>query len=28
VIDPSGPVRAYDPCLWHDPRGRLCLFWV
>lgn len=29
VIDPDreGPVRAYDPCLWHDPRGRLWLFW-
>ncbi len=27
VIDPSGPVRACDPSLWHDPRGRLWLFW-
>jgi|UniRef100_UPI0037843C15 hypothetical protein len=29
VIDPdgSGPVRAFDPCLWHDPQGRLWLFW-
>ena len=29
VIDPdgSGPVRAFDPCLWHDPQGRLSLFW-
>ena len=29
VIDPDGdgPVRAYDPCLWHDPTGRLWLFW-
>ncbi len=29
VIDPDreGPVRAYDPCLWHDPQGRLWLFW-
>ena len=28
VIDPPGPVRAYDPCLWHDPQGRLWLFWA
>lgn len=28
VIDPPGPVRAYDPCLWHDPKGRLWLFWA
>ena len=21
VIDPPGPVRAYDPCLWHSPDG-------
>jgi len=29
VIDPdgSGPVRAYDPCLWHSPDGRMWLFW-
>lgn len=29
VIDPDGPgpVRAFDPCLWHDPQGRLWLFW-
>lgn len=29
VIDPDGfgPVRASDPCLWLDPRGRLWLFW-
>jgi hypothetical protein len=29
VIDPDGPgpVRAFDPCLWHDPLGRLWLFW-
>lgn len=29
VIDPdgSGPVRAFDPCLWHDPQGRLWFFW-
>jgi len=30
VIDPDGdgPVRAYDPCLWHDPEGRLWWFWA
>lgn len=30
VIDPdgAGPTRAYDPCLWHDPVGRLWLFWA
>jgi predicted neuraminidase len=28
VIDPPGPVRAYDPCLWRDPSGRLWLFWA
>jgi len=28
VIDPPGEVRAYDPCLWHDPQGRLWLFWA
>jgi predicted neuraminidase len=28
VIDPKGPLRAYDPCLWHDPAGRLWLFWA
>lgn len=28
VIDPPGPVRAYDPCLWTDPDGRLWLFWA
>jgi predicted neuraminidase len=27
VIDPPGTVRAFDPCLWHDPDGRLWLFW-
>lgn len=29
VIDPdgSGPMRAFDPCLWHDPAGRMWLFW-
>lgn len=30
VVDPDGdgPVRAFDPCLWHDPGGRLWLFWA
>jgi predicted neuraminidase len=30
VVDPDGdgPVRAFDPCLWHDPKGRLWLFWA
>ena len=30
VIDPDGdgPCRAFDPCLWHDPSGRLWLFWA
>ena len=30
VIDPDGdgPVRAFDPCLWHDSDGRLWLFWT
>jgi hypothetical protein len=30
VIDPDrdGPVRAFDPCPWLDPRGRLWLFWA
>lgn len=30
VIDPDrdGPCRAFDPCLWHDPTGRLWLFWA
>ena len=30
VVDPdgAGPVRAYDPCLWVDPEGRLRLFWA
>lgn len=28
VIDPPGDVRAFDPCLWHDPTGRLWLFWA
>src|SRR5260221_628679 len=30
VLDPDrdGPVRAFDPCLWHDPSGELWLFWA
>lgn len=28
VIDPPDPVRAFDPCLLHDPTGRLWLFWA
>ena len=28
VINPPGKVRAFDPVLWHDPRGRLWLFWA
>jgi predicted neuraminidase len=28
VIDPPGPIRAFDPCLWTDPKGRLWLFWA
>lgn len=28
VIDPPGGVRAFDPCLWTDPDGRLWLFWA
>jgi predicted neuraminidase len=28
VIDPPGDVRAYDPTLWHDPQGRLWVFWA
>jgi len=28
VIDPPGMVRAYDPVLWTDPKGRLWLFWA
>ena len=29
VLDPDreGPVRAFDPCPWLDPTGRLWLFW-
>lgn len=30
VIDPDGPgpVRAFDPCLWNDPKGHLWLTWA
>ncbi|MBC2603205.1 sialidase family protein [Puniceicoccus vermicola] len=28
VIDPAGPVRAFDPVLWVDPSRRLWLFWA
>lgn len=28
TIDPPGRVRAFDPCLWHDPQGKLWLFWA
>jgi predicted neuraminidase len=30
ILDPDrdGPVRAFDPCLWHDPSGQLWLFWA
>lgn len=28
VIDPPGFVRAFDACLWLDPKGRLWLFWA
>lgn len=30
IVDPDGegPTRAYDPVLWHDPSGRLWLFWA
>lgn len=28
VIDPPGEVRAFDPCLWVDPLGRLWLCWA
>ncbi|HUW59790.1 MAG TPA: sialidase family protein [Candidatus Bathyarchaeia archaeon] len=28
VIDPPGVIRAFDPCLWHDPQSRLWLFWA
>ena len=28
VIDPPDDVRAFDPCLWVDPTGKLWLFWA
>ncbi|MDA1315798.1 MAG: sialidase family protein [Acidobacteria bacterium] len=28
VVDPTDPVRAYDPAIWTDPRGSLWLFWA
>lgn len=28
VIDPPGPVRAYDPAIWRDPSGRMWVFWA
>lgn len=28
TIELPDKARAYDPCLWHDPRGRLWLFWA
>lgn len=28
VVDPTWYVRAFDPCLWTDPKGRLWLFWA
>lgn len=28
VIDPPGVIRASDSVLWHDPQGRLWLFWM
>jgi hypothetical protein len=28
VLDPPGDVRAYDSTLWHDPQGRLWLYWA
>jgi predicted neuraminidase len=28
VIDPEGFVRAFDAGLWHDPEGRLWVFWA
>jgi hypothetical protein len=28
IVDPRWLVRAYDPCLWRDPKGRLWLFWA
>ncbi|MFN2351499.1 MAG: sialidase family protein [Kiritimatiellia bacterium] len=28
VVDPPDHVRAYDPCIWVDPNGRLWVFWT
>jgi hypothetical protein len=28
VVDPGRGRRAFDPCLWHDPLGRLWAFWA
>ncbi|PTY03370.1 hypothetical protein DB346_05675 [Verrucomicrobia bacterium LW23] len=29
IVDPVPPeIRAFDPCLWLDPQGRLWLFWA
>lgn len=28
AVDPPDPVRSFDPCLWHDPTGKLWLFWA
>ena len=27
IVDFPGPTRVFDPCLWHDPVGRLWLFY-
>lgn len=27
IISPCGNTRAFDPCLWHDPAGKLWLFY-
>lgn len=28
VINPKGMTRAWDPCLWHDPQGKLHWSWA
>jgi predicted neuraminidase len=28
IIDPPDKIRAFDSVLWHDPMGRLWLFWM
>ncbi|MCP4639297.1 MAG: exo-alpha-sialidase [bacterium] len=28
IVDIPGDVRAFDPCLWHDPDGCLWFFWA